>query len=110
MQTLKNLLRRLLEKDPEHRMNLSEAISHPWVTLEGSVQTHGLESRNEMSWDEFDMEVSQSIFFGSAGWDRTPRRPSSCLWLRLLLRLSRSVSLVRPAVIDDGLCMYVPCG
>ncbi|CAN0368391.1 unnamed protein product, partial [Scytosiphon promiscuus] len=33
-----NLLRRMLEKDPEQRIDLTAAINHPWVTVEGSIR------------------------------------------------------------------------
>lgn len=47
-----NLLRRMLEKDPEHRIDLKAAISHPWVTVEGSIRPEGLESLEEPGWND----------------------------------------------------------
>ncbi len=34
--SLRNLLKRFLDKDPKSRIRLDEVISHPWVTVEGS--------------------------------------------------------------------------
>ncbi len=34
--SLRNLLKRFLDKDPKSRITLDEVISHPWVTVEGS--------------------------------------------------------------------------
>ncbi len=34
--SLRNLLKRFLDKDPKSRICLDEVISHPWVTVEGS--------------------------------------------------------------------------
>ena len=48
-----NLLQRMLEKDPGKRIELREAINHPWVTLEGSVVHRGLGESDELS----DLEV-----------------------------------------------------
>lgn len=44
---MQNLLRRMLEKDPDHRISLPAAISHPWVTVEGSVRSEALSITEE---------------------------------------------------------------
>lgn len=44
---MQNLLRRMLEKDPDHRISLPAAISHPWVTVEGSVRSEALSITQE---------------------------------------------------------------
>eukprot|EP00903_Cladosiphon_okamuranus_P009035 g8638.t3 len=44
---LRNLLRRMLEKDPDHRISLPAAISHPWVTVEGSVRSEAFSITEE---------------------------------------------------------------
>lgn len=60
---LQNLLRRLLEKDAEHRIELSAAIRHPWVTVEGSMIQDDLEAQDESSGNDLDVEVGS---FGEA--------------------------------------------
>lgn len=37
----------MLEKDPDHRISLPAAISHPWVTVEGSVRSEALSITEE---------------------------------------------------------------
>lgn len=37
----------MLEKDPDHRIGLPAAISHPWVTVEGSVRSEALSIAEE---------------------------------------------------------------
>ena len=58
---LQNLVQRLLDKDPEHRIGLQEAIQHPWVTLEGSVSPGGLDTPDVSSGNDLDLEVCWSI-------------------------------------------------
>lgn len=52
-----NLLRRLLEKDPEHRIDLAAAINHPWVTVEGSVRSDGLDISEDPGGDDAGVQV-----------------------------------------------------
>lgn len=52
-----NLLRRLLEKDPEHRIELNEAIQHPWVTKEGSMPLDGLDPLDDSSGNDLELLV-----------------------------------------------------
>lgn len=37
----------MLEKDPDHRISLTAAINHPWVTVEGSVRSETLSITEE---------------------------------------------------------------
>ncbi|CAN0565926.1 unnamed protein product, partial [Ectocarpus sp. 12 AP-2014] len=55
---LRNLLRRMLEKDPEHRIDLKAAISHPWVTVEGSIRPEGLEALEEPGGNDGELQVT----------------------------------------------------
>lgn len=46
-------------------MELSAAIKHPWVTLEGSVLEDGLDTPDESSGNDVDLEVSRFKFFNA---------------------------------------------
>lgn len=51
----------MLEKDPEHRIDLTSAINHPWVTVEGSIRPEGLEISVESGCSDDDGQVQVGL-------------------------------------------------
>ncbi|CAM9845546.1 unnamed protein product, partial [Phaeothamnion confervicola] len=64
---LRNLLKRLLDKDVRQRIDLPQVMRHPWVTLEGSRPPKPLDDNDDGGDDSFevtdgDLEEAWSIY------------------------------------------------
>ncbi|CAN0043269.1 unnamed protein product [Scytosiphon promiscuus] len=71
---LRNLLRRMLEKDPEQRIDLTAAINHPWVTVEGSIRPEGLEISVEPGFSDDGGQVTDGDLLDA--WTMFPATPT----------------------------------
>lgn len=54
----------MIEKDVEHRIELTNAIKHPWVTLEGSETPEGWDTVDESSGNDLELKVSKGASCG----------------------------------------------
>ena len=56
---LENLLRRMLEKDANKRIKVSEIRNHPWITRNGAEPIPEVKTTIQVTEDEIKLAVSQ---------------------------------------------------
>ncbi len=74
--SLRNLLKRFLDKDPKSRISLNEVILHPWVTVEGSWPQEPLEQESSYCCLEITQNEIQNTWLQLSPKSSSPMGPS----------------------------------